>query len=88
VRYGLFDFGIGKPFAKIFALPMQGRKVLKLPERPYPKFPDMGGRIIEFSREGCQVQAFDIHYGHKLTTGVGKGHELAQWYIEGLNGAV
>jgi hypothetical protein len=39
---------------------MQGEKVVKLTESPYPGFPHMDGRIIEFGRAGCQVQVFDI----------------------------
>lgn len=39
---------------------MQKEKVVKLPEGPYPGFPHMDGRMIEFGREGYQVQVFDI----------------------------
>jgi hypothetical protein len=62
-----------------------GRESGKTAEASYPGFPHMNGRMIEFSREGCQVQVFDIHYGHKLT-GAGKGPELAQAYLKGLEG--
>jgi hypothetical protein len=39
---------------------MQGEKVVKLPEDPYPGLPHMVGRIIEFGREDCQVYVFDM----------------------------
>jgi hypothetical protein len=86
VRDGLFDFGIGKPFGNILGVSMQGEKVVELPESPYSGFPHMDGRMIEFSREGYQVQVFDILYALKLT-GTGKGSQLAQTYLEGLDGA-
>jgi hypothetical protein len=87
VRHGLIDFVIGKPFGNILAVSIQGEKVVKLPEGPNPGFPHMDGRIIELSRECCQVQVFDIVCGLKLT-GAGKGPELAQAYLKGLDGAV
>jgi hypothetical protein len=87
VRYGLIDLGVRQPFGDIFGVSMQGEKVIQLPEGPYPGFPHMYGRMIEFSREGYQVQVFDILYGLKLT-GAGKGSQLAQAYLEGLDGAV
>jgi hypothetical protein len=47
----------------------------------------MDGRMIEFGREGCQMEVFDTPYGLKLT-GAGKGPELAQANLKGLDGAV
>jgi hypothetical protein len=47
----------------------------------------MDGWIIEFSREGGQMEVFDTVYGLKLT-GAGKGRELAQAYHKSLDGAV
>jgi hypothetical protein len=44
----------------LLGVSMRGEKVVKLPEGPYPGFPDMDGRMVEFGREGCQVQLFDI----------------------------
>jgi hypothetical protein len=85
--YSFSDSKIGKPFGNILGVSMQGEKVVKLPEGPYPGFPHMDGWIIEFSREGCQVWVFDILYGLKLT-GAGKGPELAQANLKGLDGAV
>jgi hypothetical protein len=87
VRYGLFGFGIWKFFGDILCVSMQEEKVVKLPESPYSGFPHMDGRMIEFGNEGCQVQEFDILYGLKLT-GAGKGSQLAQAYLKGLDGAV
>jgi len=55
VKYGRIDFGIGKLFGNIFGVPMQGEKMIRLPQGPYPGFPHMDGRMIEFSREGHQV---------------------------------
>jgi hypothetical protein len=66
---------------------MQGEKMVKLQKGPNPGFPHVDGRMIEFSREGCQVAVFDILYGLKLTS-ADKGPELAQAYLEGLDGAV
>jgi hypothetical protein len=87
VRCGFFDLGIWKLFCDIFALSMQGEEVVKLPEGPYPGFPHMDGRIIEFSHECCQVLVLDILYGFK-DTGSGKGLQLAQANLKGLDGAV
>jgi hypothetical protein len=66
---------------------MQGEKVVELPENQYPGFPHMDGRMIEFSREGYQVQVLDILYGLKVT-GASKGPKLTQAYLKGLDGAV
>jgi hypothetical protein len=55
VRNGLFDFGIWKLFGNISGLPMQGDKVVKLPESPYSGFACMHGWIVEFRRECCQL---------------------------------
>jgi hypothetical protein len=67
VRDGFSDLGIWKFFGNILGVSMQGKKMVKLPESPYPGFPHMDGRMIELSREGYQVQVFDILYGLKLT---------------------
>jgi hypothetical protein len=71
---------------EVLAVSMQGKKVVKLPECPNWGFPHTNGMMIEFSRENCQVQVFDVPYGLKLT-GAGKDPELAQAYPKGLDGA-
>jgi hypothetical protein len=57
---------------------MQSLGNVKVPEGPHPAFLHMDGRIIEFSRECCQ----------DLEESAGKGPELAQAYLRGLDGAV
>jgi hypothetical protein len=52
VRRGLLGPAKWKLFGVIFSVSMQGEKVVKLPESPFPEFP--GGKIIEFSREWRQ----------------------------------
>jgi hypothetical protein len=81
-RYCLIDFGISKFLHNMLGVSMQAEKVVELHVGPYPGFPHLDGRIIEFSCECCQVLIFDILYGLKLT-GVGKGPELAQAYPKG-----
>jgi hypothetical protein len=66
---------------------MQGEKVVELPENQYPGFPHMDGRMIEFSREGYQVQELDIIYGLKLME-ANKGPELSRADLKGLDGAL
>jgi hypothetical protein len=51
VRFGASDFEILKPFGNILGVSGQGEKVVELPEGPYPGFPDMDGRMTQFSRE-------------------------------------
>jgi hypothetical protein len=72
VRFGASDFEILKPFGKILCVPRQGEKVVELPDGPYPGFPHMDGRMIEFGCENGQMQVFDILYGLKLM-GASKG---------------
>jgi hypothetical protein len=86
-RYGLIAFRIRQPFGDIFGVSMQGEKVVKLPKGPYPGFRHMDRRMIEFSREGYQVQVLDIIYGLKLME-ANKGPELSRADLKGLDGAL
>jgi hypothetical protein len=73
---------------QFFAVSMRGEKVVESSEAPNPGFSHMEGRMIEISREGCQVQVFDILYGLEYGlkfAGAGKGPELAQAYLKGLD---
>jgi hypothetical protein len=69
------------------AVSMREEKVVKTREGPNPGYLQMDGRMIEFGYGGCQMQVLDIPYGLKLA-GAGKGPELAQAYLEGLDGPV
>jgi hypothetical protein len=55
-RYCLIDLGISKLFHNMLGVSMQAEKVVELHVGPYPVFPHMDGRIIEFSRECCQCR--------------------------------
>jgi hypothetical protein len=72
---------------QFFALSIRGEKVVELSKAPNPGFPQMDGRMIEFGEGPGQMQVFDILYILRIT-GAGKGPQLAQAYLKGLDGAV
>jgi hypothetical protein len=88
-----FRFCDRRPFGNYFGVSIQGKKVVKLPEGLNPGFPHMDGKIIEFGRYRCKCGylisfiATYARYGLKLTS-AGKGPELGQVYVKGLDGSV